>query len=508
MGKEKMMKSSITLLVLCFSLIILTSCVRPAQEQIDSQHLLDFPDTGEGYIRVAKGQRYFQFEDGTPFIINGANEAITWPDMDGLYANTNPQRTEDYFKMLKEHGVNTIRIMMEYSQDGYHNLENPIGEFVPETVEYWDEVIKLAEKYDIYLLLTPWDTFWMNHNWDYNPYHAANGGPAQTKHDFLTSRAVIDAQKERLKFMIDRWGDSEHILAWEIMNEIEMWWNASPEEIKAWVDEVSSFVREYEQEKWGDNHMITVSTANPVPTGLLGDVIFNHPNIDFANTHFYHEPTINDPDNTIDAAITVNKFIRNVQKQMDTPKPFTETESGPITQWITDRDLDLEYFHNMSWAHLMSGGASFSMRWPYLQPHTLTDTMRDYQLAMANFARTVDWTHFAGQNIDKQLSFNKGDLILMGTGDGEQSIVWVLQDTREVPFSKLTAEDIKTYTDAELTINGLNPAIERFEVYFWDTYEGKVIEAASVKNNTGSLIIKLPEFSKDLALYIRPEKKR
>jgi hypothetical protein len=493
-----------TFVLITLLLIMLAGCSEQNQKEISTADIGTFPASGEGYLQVSDGKRYFEFEDGAPFVIIGANEAMTWPGLDVLYSNPNSDKTENYFKMLQEHGVNTIRIMMEYSQDGYHNIEDPIGEFVPETVAYWDNIITLAEKYDIYLLLTPWDTFWMNQNWAYNPYNAKNGGPAESKHDFLTHPKVIDAQKNRLKFMIDRWGNSDHILAWEIMNEIDMWWEASPEEIKAWVDEVSTFVKEYEKEKWGKNHMITVSTAEAVPQDLVGDVIFNHPNIDFANTHLYAEPEVNNPSNTIDAAVKFNEFIVDIHQEMDTPKPYTDTESGPITQWITNHDFDHEYFHNMSWAHLMSGGVGFGMRWPYLQPHTLTDTMRDYQLAMSNFARTIDWSNFASQNIDQTLSVNKEKLIAMGSGDGKQAIVWLLQDTSDYDFNELTEDKIKTYQDAQLTISGLEPSIDRFEIYFWDTYEGEVIEAASVKNEDGTLTIQLPEFSKDIALHIRP----
>ncbi|MGB8955132.1 MAG: hypothetical protein WCC10_07150 [Tumebacillaceae bacterium] len=492
----------ITLCGLTVATLLAAGC--SGQQTIATPDVKTFPAAGKGYLQVAESKRYFQFEDGTPFVIIGANEGMTWPDLDGAYANANPERTEAYFRMLHDHGVNTIRIMAEYSQDGYHNLEKPIGSYVPETVDYWDRIFKLADQYDLYVLLTPWDTFWMNQNWEVNPYNAANGGPAKSKHDFLTSPAVRDAQKQRLKFMIDRWGNSDHLLAWEIMNEADMWWEASPDEIKAWIDEMSLFVKTYEQQKWGKNHMITFSTAKAVPDGTLGDAVFNHPDIDFSNTHLYAEPAVNAPVNAIDAAVSFDQDIAGAQTMMQTPKPFTDTESGPITEWITDHDLDHEYFHNMSWAHLMAGGAGFGMRWPYLEPHTLTETMRDHQLAMSKFARTIDWTHFPSRNIDKDAAIDQAGVKIFGSGDGRQAILWLLQDTSAHRFQDLTADKIKRYEEAILTLNGMSEVPAAFEVRFWDTYAGSLISTVKVPNDKGTLKVELPAFTKDLALHILP----
>ncbi|PWK06586.1 hypothetical protein [Tumebacillus permanentifrigoris] len=485
---------------LLLTAVLLGGCQSSAQQAISSPQIKQYPASGAGFVQVAPSKRYFQFEDGTPFVIIGANEAMTWPDLDGLYSNTNMKRTEAYLQMLHDHGVNTIRVMAEYSQDGVHNFESPLGTYTPETISYWDQLFQLCEKYDLYVLLTPWDTFWMSKNWDTNPYNAANGGPAQSKHDFLTSPAVRQAQKNRLQFMINRWGNSKHLLAWEILNEADMWWEATPVEIREWVDDMSAYVKATEQQKLGKTHMVTFSTAKAVPDGVLGETVFNHPNIDFANTHLYAEPAVNAPRNAIDAAVSFQQDIRGGQAVMKSPKPFTDTESGPITEWITDHSFDDEYFHNMSWAHLMAGGAGFGMRWPYLEPHTLTETMRTYELAMSKFARTVDWTHFASHNIDDQLSVNREDVRAIGSGDESQAIVWLLQDTSKYTYRDLTPDKIQTFKDATLIVKGLRAG--RYEVRFWDTYKGELLSSATVPDDQGSLTIKLPPFSKDLALHI------
>jgi mannan endo-1,4-beta-mannosidase len=66
--------------------------------------------------------------------------------------------------------------MLEYAQDrsGVSLLEKPLGVYNDSVIKMWDEIVRLAEKYDIYLIVIPWDPFWMYENWDVNPFNEAN----------------------------------------------------------------------------------------------------------------------------------------------------------------------------------------------------------------------------------------------------------------------------------------------------------------------------------------------
>lgn len=466
------------------------------------------------YIRVAPNGRYFQFEDGRPFIVIGQNEAITWPNMAELYNRNDPEVTEAYLRTLQEHGVNTIRVMAEYCQFDLSYLQNPIGTFVPETVQYWDDFFALAERYGIYVIFTPWDTFWMFRNLDRNPWYAANGGPLEEPRDWLRDPEVIAAQKETWRFIIDRWGDSPNILAWELMNEVEMWWGNTEEEILRWAEEMAAFVREYERQRWGKNHLITISVAKNEPTGLLADLVFRHPLIDFANTHLYYEPAVNNPPDTISAALAVNHGVRHaLAETRENPRPYLDTESGPISRWPLQRDFDLEYYHNMSWAHLASGGAGQGLRWPYTQPHTLPPEFRKVQAAMARFAAAVDWLAFTGhRNIDQQLTVTDPQLIAMGTGDDRRAVVWLLRDTRPAPASgagdpaeaggPAAGGGAPGVPGPRLTVAGLAPGT--YAVEFWDTWAGVRMAERTLEAGPEGLVIDLPAIDRSLALYIAP----
>src|SRR4051794_31103034 len=36
------------------------------------------------WVRLAPGRRYFETEDGAPFLVIGQNDSLTWPELEGL----------------------------------------------------------------------------------------------------------------------------------------------------------------------------------------------------------------------------------------------------------------------------------------------------------------------------------------------------------------------------------------------------------------------------------------
>jgi len=123
--------------------------------------------SSHGFIQVAPNSRYFQFQDGTPFVPVGVhNYAIiertaSHRDSGDNYA-PNRAEYEAFFRLLKASGMNVIRILLDgpgywleeqLAGCGIHpgcNLDCPVEYNVPirETIDY---LFSLAEKYDVYL---------------------------------------------------------------------------------------------------------------------------------------------------------------------------------------------------------------------------------------------------------------------------------------------------------------------------------------------------------------------
>lgn len=440
-----------------------------------------------GPISIAPQGHYFQ-KDNEAFLIIGPNDAITWPGLSPLLGRASYGAVEDYVARMRENGINTVRIMLEYAQTSAGLLENPIGHYRSEVVQFWDDLFPLFEKYGIYVIITPWDPFWMQSNWSENPYNIDNGGILSSMHGFLANEAALEAQKERLCFAVRRWGGSKQILAWELMNEIDLWWGASPQEIYNWIDMMADLVRSEQKEAYGFTSLVTVSTASPTPSGTLGEVIYNHPKLDFASTHLYTGPGMNAPFNTTDAADEVALAVNYATWRIRDNRPYTDTESGPIEMWIGSARFDAEYLHNVSWAHLANGGAGTGMRWPYRTPHILTDDMMRVLGRIGVFVEEFNFTGFAPRSMNPDLE-SEPDHLVYGLSDGKRAFVWLLREAHAQGALRSS------------TISLENVVPGNYEVAYWNTWEGEWIERSIeslIENNT----LTTPPFSKDIVLVL------
>ena len=116
--------------------------------------------------------------------------------------------------------------------------------------------------------------------------------------------------KRRFAFVVERWGGSGAIFAWDLWNELGHDHGVASEAIGpelavqliGIVSGLSHFVRETELRLFGRTHLQTVSHFGAEPKGPLADLIFRHPDLDFATTHVYEPGDIDAPTNTVAAA--------------------------------------------------------------------------------------------------------------------------------------------------------------------------------------------------------------
>ncbi len=82
--------------------------------------------------------------------------------------------------------------------------------------------------------------------------HTVNGGPAATPKDFFTNAESKAMYKNRLRYLIARWGYSPAIAAWEFFNEIDnAVFTPTPHDsvliehqvITQWHDEMSTYLK-------------------------------------------------------------------------------------------------------------------------------------------------------------------------------------------------------------------------------------------------------------------------
>ena len=261
------------------------------------------------WVRLGSGRRYFETEEGEPFLIIGQNDALTWPELEGLLDRRDLPSVDRHLAWLKAHGVTTLRLMLEYVGDGLY-LERPCGSYDPVTVRAVDDLVALCEGHGLRLLLTPFDTFFTWVMWEDHPYNAERGGPCRDRIDLLAHPDGLAAVKARIAFAVERWGGSGTVFAWDLWNELAHH-HGVPEEagsvlpvetLSAIISDLSAHVRGIERRLFGKTHLQTVSHFGPEPAGALADLVFRHPDLDFATTHIYEPGAIDAPVNTLAAA--------------------------------------------------------------------------------------------------------------------------------------------------------------------------------------------------------------
>jgi hypothetical protein len=460
------------------------------------------------WISKASDAPYFVTEDGAPWTPIGQNDAITWPDLAGLYKRTDIAAAEKYIRMLAEHGVTCLRVMLEYCQTGYRYFERKNGSFNPLLVQLWDDLFDLCRRHGLKILLTPYDTFWMWNKWKLHPYNRSNGGPCDSRSRWLLCAETRKLIKRRLDFATQRWGGDGTIFAWDLWNEIHpAHANDSADELYEFIEDISTHLRRTEERMHGAAHLQTVSVFLPIlqQNGHLVDLVYRQPCLDFVNIHLYEEGTIDFPSNTVDAAVSTGKLIAEAVEWSPAGRPVFDSEHGPIHTFkdhhrTLPESYDDEYFRHMQWAHLASGGAGGGMRWPNRSPHTLTAGMRRAQRVLSDFLPHVDWTCFRRRTLTGKLRAANAHVECFGCADPSQAVVYLLRRDTIAKDGMLDRNAPPIVT--EVRVPGLQHGA--YKVVAWDTSHGFVKQFDIAQFTDEGMVIRTPPFVADLALGVSP----
>jgi hypothetical protein len=460
------------------------------------------------WIEVAPEAPYFQTETGESWTPVGQNDAVSWPELAGAFRRRDLAAAEAYVAGLAASGVTCMRLMLEYSQVEHRYLEGPPGSFRPQMVRLWDDLFALCTRHGVRILLTPFDTFWMWRRWSRHPYNRKNGGVCGKRSEWTTCRETRAAIQRRLRFATERWGGSGTLFAWDLWNELHPAHGGGDcTVLGGFVDELADDLRRWEIAIHGRAHPQTVSVFGPILLECpeLREVAFRHPKLDFHSTHFYEQGTIDHPRNTVDAAVSVGRLVRQALAEVGGARPFLDSEHGPIHTFKDHRrtlpaPFDDEYFRHIQWAHLASGAAGGGMRWPNRSPHSLTPGMRAAQKALAGFLPLVDWTRFRRRNLNQEIGISgEGRWAGFACADAAQAVAWLLRTDR-LDRNGMLRRDAEPAAPT-LALPGL--AGGRFRVTVWDTAEGRATACFEAEAGDGKLAVTLPPTSTDAAVAVR-----
>lgn len=316
--------------------------------------------SGKGFIRK-NTTNYLGFDNNEQFIPVGQNQA--W-HQSNAYLNY-----KSWLQKLSDNKANMIRIWqavwgfgIEWKNglDGYSGLKK----YKQTSSYYLDWLLEECRSKGIYIM------FCINHhgmvssttnpNWPESPYNAANGGPCTNTWDFFTSNTAKDLHKNRLRYIVARWGYSQNIMSWELFNEVEWTDNfpAHKDEIKDWHVEMANYLKRLDVYK----HLVTTSYAN----NAYDPNTWNSSSIDFTQVHNYiGSPNV---ENALAGAVSDYVSLYN--------KPAINGEFGidPASSSLSTIDPTGIHIHNSIWATAFSGAMGAGMSWwwdNYIEPQNL-----------------------------------------------------------------------------------------------------------------------------------------
>lgn len=243
-----------------------------------------------GFLHAA-GDWIFRYDDGTPF--RGIGENIGWESRthdDNKYLhhlNEDPKYNYGYLlPALQKHGGNFFRtwicrwnLPIDW-KDGFNNSRYDTSSkyYNPSALRRMDWMVALADSLHLHMMLTLGP----------GAFSVRDGGLDSSAAEFFVDSASRVRYKDRLRYIIARWGYSPAIGAWELFNEVDNVMYRNPRHpidaasIVRWHDEMSAYIKK--TDPYG--HLVTTSISHRDLPGL--DTLHA---IDFNQKHIYKNTT-------------------------------------------------------------------------------------------------------------------------------------------------------------------------------------------------------------------------
>ncbi|CAL1518812.1 DUF5060 domain-containing protein [Chitinophaga sp. MM2321] len=247
------------------------------------------PGTGKGFLH--KNDLWtFRFDNGELF--RGIGENVAWESR----SFEDDKWTYDYLlPSLARNGANFFRTWMCYwnlplewkKPHGTKRYQSSDAYFNPGAIKRMDELVDMCDSLGLYFMLS---IDWHGHlmqggGWNNSNYNQKNGGPAKDPADFFTMQAAQEQYKNKLRYIVARWGYSPSIAVWEFFNEVD---NAAftPQDsiiiplgtIAQWHLEMSRYLKDIDPYQ----HLVSTSVSHRDIIGLN-----SIPYIDFNQKHIY-----------------------------------------------------------------------------------------------------------------------------------------------------------------------------------------------------------------------------
>ena len=459
-----------------YSLVIHVDC-QGKRVQSGRKNFKVLPSDLRGFInKIDTSGYYFLFSSGKKFRGIGTNfgwEARNWEDQKYRY--------EYYLKELSLAGGNMIRTWMcpwnlplEWNKvEGRY--KNDTATYNTLAIEKMDQMFEIAEKNGIYVMLvldyhgalkTQPDYWGGNNYWLSNPYNVSNGGACRNTQDFFTQPEAIQKYKDRLRYILARWGYRTNLLAIEFWNEID---NAMADEniptdaVISWHEEMADWLKKNDPY----HHLITTSLSHRKNPGL-----FQLKSLDFVQSHLYGLTDnfcnfINDTTDKLKKAYVIGEFAYDWKT--------------PVLEQLHHFDTE---FHNGLWRATFARTPilPLSWWWEYLNDNHVLAQMK-------NISSFTD-------EMLKSISDKPEEIKL--SGDERLETYCLLIDGKYFIWVKNKKNEVIQNPEISIAYSGK----KHYEVLIYKTRNSNPPDTFQLKFKSSGLQLKLPDLkaNEDLAI--------
>lgn len=482
------------------------------------------PSAARGQVvRDPRDDRFLRYADGTPYLPMGHNVAFGDgnPFLDGSHYY------EPHFQSMQAAGQNWVRVWMtdfyitaiEWSSTHWSGQYGGVGQYGDVPAFRVEQILDLAEQYglEVQLVLNDHGQFssHVNARWAENPYNADNGGPvpADDPAAFFSDTTARQLFKQRLRYLVARYSAYRDILAWELFNETQFIGSAvkNPfnsaqvrDDLVAWHTEMAAYLRSLDP---GD-HLIT--TSSDIDTSAAA--IWADPNIDLVQVHDYGPLSgrderfrgyAEDLNATYGKPVIIGEFGLSGEPELNFD-PTTSTLSADRIAHLSQAT----HLHNSAWASAMSASGAMSWWWGnYIRDdaaahRTAPDFPANERInpPLRDFFAGED---LAGMALDTSTIAAPGSVVALGLDNGSSGFAWI-RDVQNEYGTGAGPGDLagRTMSGVRVEIAGFSDGTYRIEVH--DPWGAQPIVDRLATSVGGSLSIALPDFTRDVAIKIRP----
>ncbi len=324
----------------------------------------------------------------------------------------------DWFDKMSSNKANFMRFRLDGRSIPLEDREKP-GEVDETYIDLVSDVLDEGERKGIYFMVTFFNANagpnaaccdvsdvnceegfmkLIKKNWEryhYNSLALTEGDPIK----FFTDPDAKAAQKEFIKAIVDKWGDNENIVVWELMNESM----ACKQEIVEWHDEMSAYIKTLSEKP------VTTSTVgdNKSDPAILSS-LWGLNNLNITQKHVY---------DSTDMGKDLYNYCTSMRQEHQKPVMFGEfgikDHGAPDPKGIN--------LHNSLWASFFGGcyGLSYWDTDPHLDANP---KLYNHFKGLGLFLGSTDYSTYTKSKIsDNPLVYklSKGDETLLWVRSGE-----------------------------------------------------------------------------------------